>query len=55
MLTSTNPATGEEIAAYQPHDPDRVERIIERADETAQRWCLACRPPTRRSSDRPLR
>ena len=38
MLTSTNPATGEEIAAYQPHDPDRVERIIERADETAQRW-----------------
>lgn len=38
MLTSTNPATGEDIAAYEEHTPDEVERIITESHEAHRRW-----------------
>ncbi len=38
MLTSTNPATGEEFASYQPHDPQAVDAAIERAGGRQEEW-----------------
>ena len=38
MLTSTNPATGEQVATHEAHTADEVLTFIEQADAQQRRW-----------------
>ena len=38
MLTSTNPATGEQVASYEAHTADEVLTFIEQADARQRQW-----------------
>ncbi|MBV0926332.1 NAD-dependent succinate-semialdehyde dehydrogenase [Halomicroarcula limicola] len=37
-MQTTNPATNEPLATYEPHSPETVEKILSRADETFRDW-----------------